>query len=956
MADLEFRGDALPLSEITEVYVERYLPGGVYGLRIYNLPEIQVVAPADLPDESVGVAKLLAQQIVLAGLSAKAVGNKVTIEGPQATTLGIRIRATPNCYVQNLRLGLSPTAKQIKVTLPEGATGGTWSLTFNFGAGAETATLNADSDLGDMEAAIEALPSVGTGEVTVSVLSESPFTYLISIGGSQLGKDWAVSANGAGLIGVASVKIRTVQIASPVATCIQAFRTGTLTYDTHGVDLYHAALGVRFSRGGVTSHAALNLYATTRNINSPEGWKTFIEDVPNSSIVSAAITAALAEICGTGKVTWRAWMRDGGLTLVVKWIERGAQEPITMEFSNPNGNLSSITWYTATTEVVRADGANQNEILLLPFSSAQNPDFTVTITKGATSFTIAQRDTHATLQTKWEAAFGSGNVLVHAKDMVEFTGSMANIDQEAITYQYSTSLTFTDNHGSTTIPAGTNFNAVVLSNGMPLQNEIQEMVVYASGGTFPVSSDGTNYTSDLAWNLSADALETSLQGLAAIGSGNCSVTGAGTPVVPFLIEYIGDKALTDMPLLKADADQLTGGPAPTVATAVSPKEGTYQIDQIWLDPNLNGGYLMPIRDNLFGNRVVWNGDAAAWEAAIEAIPSSSCTVTGSGKPFLVTWASYGPKNFDINQDNATVSVSSLLRLVRVRESTGPNYFNQAKNWSGERVPSCGDRLILRDGRQSINEGLMQRCHFTVDTGTGDLIMGTDVTNSGDFVAGQGVYLSTEGAFPTATLSGSPLTIHDDVVYYVTGIDKLSRRLQLSTTQGGVGIEFTNQGTGVHTVEVELLDYQHHKTYSGAIGLPRRSNGRLEEKPRWLEIASQNVDISLGDQGTGSSLQNLSLGKRLSKVNQYGSAASGQSGEYATNIRARNTGTDIWGGGGNLAISPTDTNGESSVVGDLDINQMSILIGKAEIGSFRGVNAVIESPYGYTMRGTHRSQR
>lgn len=935
MADLEFRGDALPLSEITEVYVERYLPGGVYGLRIYNLPEIKVVAPADLPDEAAGVARLLAQQIVLAGLSAKAAGNKVTIEGPQATTLGIRIRATPNCYVQNLRLGVSPTAKQIKVTLPEGATGGTWSLTFNFGAGAETATLNADGDIGAMETAIEALASVASGEATVSMLSESPFSYLISIGGSQLGKNWTVSADGAGLVGTAKVEIETTQIPASFAVCVQMINAHILPNYNGG-----RQMALKFSRGGTTSSAVFYEGATL-------------------TALKAACRAAIEQLPNVGTVDVNIAISGIDLVVVVRWIALGSQDPISCfsyDVNHPNA-IGNPTYYdAATTRVIRQSGDNQNEILLIKAgiegnvvngSPTAQPTY-YSVTQGATSWTVnhSYTSTAANLVTEWESGLGAGNVAIYSGAkyrniyVLEFKSALGNSNQEPVTMAS---------------PGQRSITTII--EGSPFLNEIHRIVIHADAGTFPLSADnGTNYTAGLAWNLSAASLQTALQALTAIGSGNCLVTGAGTPADPFFVEYIGALASTDVTLLKVGTHSLVGGYDPGVVTSISPEQGVYQVDQIWLDPNLNGGYLMPIRDNLFGNRVAWNGDAAAWEAAIEAIPSSSCTVTGSGKPFLVTWATYGPKNFDLNQDNATVSVSSLLRLVRVRESTGPNYFNQAKNWSGEMVPSSGDRIILRDGRQSINEGLTQRCNFTVDTGTGDLILGTDVTNSGDFVGGQGVYLSTEGAFPSATLSGSPLTIHDDVMYYVTGIDKLSRRLQLSTTQGGAGIEFTTQGTGVHTVEVVLLDYQHHKTFSGLIGLPRRSNGRLEEKQRWLEIASQNVDISLGDQGTGSALQNLSLGKRLSKVNQYGSGASQPNGEYSTNLRASNEGTDIWIGGGNLAISPVDMNGESSVVGDIEVNQASILIGKCDIGSFRGVNAVIESPYGYTMRGTHRSQR
>jgi hypothetical protein len=230
-------------------------------------------------------------------------------------------------------------------------------------------------------------------------------------------------------------------------------------------------------------------------------------------------------------------------------------------------------------------------------------------------------------------------------------------------------------------------------------------------------------------------------------------------------------------------------------------------------------------------------------------------------------------------------------------------------------------------------------------------MGTDVTNVGHFVPGQKVYLSTTTTFPTATSGGGSITLSASTGYYVTGVDQATRILQLSLTKGGVAIEFTSAGTGTHTVEVLFLEVQQHMTFSGTMGLPRRIQGGMEERQRWLLAGSEKLNIGLGDTGSGSDLWNQDLGARVSVFKQYKSGESGGDAEYPTNLRASNTSTSIWVGGGGLAISPTDINSDSSTVGVVDVNRCQLLLGKVSVGSLQGLNANLEAPYGFTNRGT-----
>jgi len=973
MADMEWRGDAVAVPEITDAKLMTYVPGGRYGLKLYNHPVLEMVAPPLGGDLATSDDALL---YVRDGLITKLVNRSVNayispeddktvrLESTAGESLGARVVGSAACYVEEIQRGVESTPQVIRITMPKGMSGGTWTLTYETPAGV-TSLISPSFAWNITSAALAAAIDydlqeyggyLGGSGVIVNLIAVGGGTeqrvYQVTMAGSFNGYNFTFTPNGDGLNAVGSVTCQTVQIPAELATPIQTMRTGFLTLASHNMQLYHSVIGVQFSRGGVTSRIVHNIYATVRNINSPEAWKTCIADMPNGSTIEANITAALADICGVGKVTWRIWLRDGGVTILVKWNDIGAQSPITMRFCDSYDYKDSSTpWFNGSTEVIRATGANQNEFLIMPFGSSTNEDFTVTITKGATSFTITQKDTQATLQTKWQTAFGSGNVLVYGRDIIEFTGSQGNLNQAAITYQYATTLTIVDGYGTTTIPGSTNFDAVVLCDGEPWKNEIQSVVINAKGGTFTASSNGTTFTSALAWNMSAATFQTALRGLTAIGSGNCTVTGSGTASVPFLVEYIGGKAVTDMPLLTFNIASMLGGAHPVVTTVADAVLGIQAKWNIYLDPNLNGGYIIPIVNGVFDSRVAYNGNAAAWETAIESIPSAGCTVTGEGLPFIVTFDARGPKILTLNQDQATVSVSSLIRLTLIQLASGPHHFNCPLNWASGVVPGSGDVAILRDGTSDIYEGINFRATFTVNTTTGNLVMGTDVTNVGHFVPGQKVYLSTTTTFPTATSGGGSITLSASTGYYVTGVDQATRILQLSLTKGGVAIEFTSAGTGTHTVEVVFLEVQQHMTFSGTMGLPRRIQGGMEERQRWLLAGSEKLNIGLGDTGPGSDLWNQDLGARVSVFKQYKSGESGGDAEYPTNLRASNTSTTIWVGGGGLAISPTDINSDSSTVGAVDVNRCQLLLGKVSVGSLQGLNANLEAPYGFTNRGT-----
>jgi hypothetical protein len=84
-----------------------------------------------------------------------------------------------------------------------------------------------------------------------------------------------------------------------------------------------------------------------------------------------------------------------------------------------------------------------------------------------------------------------------------------------------------------------------------------------TGGTFTLSFGGQT-TSGLAYNAATSAVQTALQGLSSIGSGNATVSG--TPG-NYVVTFAGTKATGSQALLTADKSGLTGGTNPSVTVA-----------------------------------------------------------------------------------------------------------------------------------------------------------------------------------------------------------------------------------------------------------------------------------------------------------------------------------------------------------------------------------------------------
>ncbi|BCI92749.1 hypothetical protein NIIDMKKI_79550 [Mycobacterium kansasii] len=145
-------------------------------------------------------------------------------------------------------------------------------------------------------------------------------------------------------------------------------------------------------------------------------------------------------------------------------------------------------------------------------------------------------------------------------------------------------------------------------------NEVQTVTVNGSptGGTFTLSFKGAT-TAAIAYNAAASAVQTALQALSTIGSGNATV--AGSAGGPYTVTFAGALAATAVDQLSADGSSLTGGTAPSLTvTTTTEGEAADSITGIINQPGVQTGVLdVADADSLL--------DAIALASAAEVTPN-----------------------------------------------------------------------------------------------------------------------------------------------------------------------------------------------------------------------------------------------------------------------------------------------------------------------------------------------
>jgi hypothetical protein len=197
--------------------------------------------------------------------------------------------------------------------------------------------------------------------------------------------------------------------------------------------------------------------------------------------------------------------------------------------------------------------------------------------------------------------------------------------------------------------------------GSPGNNQIQKVNVSGTtGGTFTLSFDGQT-TGNINYNASAATVETALEGLSNIASGDVDVSGS-TPT--WSVEFEGAYANRDVELMTGDGGSLTksGGYSVVVDTVQQGTPGQNEIQHIWTNTDVTAGtWTITYGANTTSN-IQWDATADDVQSALEGIAdfsSGDISVTKLGTlnylvEFVGDWSGADASLFDIDESSLTM--------------------------------------------------------------------------------------------------------------------------------------------------------------------------------------------------------------------------------------------------------------------------------------------------------------
>ncbi|MBA2116784.1 hypothetical protein [Bremerella alba] len=256
-------------------------------------------------------------------------------------------------------------------------------------------------------------------------------------------------------------------------------------------------------------------------------------------------------------------------------------------------------------------------------------------------------------------------------------------------------------------------DSTTFSVGGNSTNEVQVVTLPGnpSGGTFTLTFQGQT-TANLNYDQSSSDLQTALEALSNIGSGDVSVSGDDGG--PWTIEFTGSLAGTDVGQMTASGANLTGG---SVAISTVQAAVAHQNEQVLLtmSASVTSGTFTLSYDSSESSGIAYNATSASVKTALEgtsSIGSGDVNVSGpAGGPWLVefTGSLAGQDITVITSDGTNLlgAGTQTIGITSLVSPTGPGHWDNAQNWSTGSVPADGDTVILEASDRPMLYGLDQ---------------------------------------------------------------------------------------------------------------------------------------------------------------------------------------------------------------------------------------------------------
>ncbi len=232
-----------------------------------------------------------------------------------------------------------------------------------------------------------------------------------------------------------------------------------------------------------------------------------------------------------------------------------------------------------------------------------------------------------------------------------------------------------------------------------------------TGGTFTLTFQSQT-TSGIAYDASPATLQSALEALSNIGSGDVTVTTGS--VSGWLVEFTETLGSQDLALLTASGTNLSGGVVATSTSqpALTPLNETVLVT---LGTEVSGGtFTLSHGDHTTAN-IAHDATATTITAALEALAHlSSGDIDVSGNPsgpwtieFTGTQAATDVGEVTANGDNLTGTSTQTISITSLTTPTGPFHWDNAENWSGSSVPANGDTVVFEQNANPVKYGLDQ---------------------------------------------------------------------------------------------------------------------------------------------------------------------------------------------------------------------------------------------------------
>ena len=245
-----------------------------------------------------------------------------------------------------------------------------------------------------------------------------------------------------------------------------------------------------------------------------------------------------------------------------------------------------------------------------------------------------------------------------------------------------------------------------------IQNEKQSVWVNAQGGSLTLTRPETGApTSGIAHDSSAASVRTRLESI--YGVGNVSVTGAGTAGDPWIVEFIGDLAATNLQQMTGNGTNLL---AVVVATITEIQDGSPPLDTIWditIHNTTSGDFQFEFKGRPTSD-ITYGAVAATVLAALEALApgdfSGLWTVvdTGIGSADYRITASgrlAGEPQVLIAHNEDLVGTALGITHTTIQQATGRNWIDNPVNYRDVAtglpgLPESGDELFVQTGDET----------------------------------------------------------------------------------------------------------------------------------------------------------------------------------------------------------------------------------------------------------------